>query len=97
METLIQLVEGPFGAFAMAGSGIMAILVVGLWWPITAFLEAWWWGVLTLLFPPTFLVFACVHFQKAKKPLILGLFFPLVSIAIFILRSFLATFFVAPV
>lgn len=77
METLIQLVEGPFGAFAMAGSGIIAILVVGPWWPIAAFLEAWWWGVLTLLFPRTFVVCACAHFQKAKKPLILGLFFPL--------------------
>ena len=37
METLIQLVEGPFGAFVIAGTGIMAVLVVGLWWPIAAF------------------------------------------------------------
>lgn len=94
MEMIFGLVEGTFGAFFMVGFGILAILTVLLWWPITAFLEAWWWGLLTFLFPPTFFVFAGLHFQKARKPLIFGLLFLIFSVLIFIVRSFLGTFFV---
>ena len=93
VETVIQLVEGSFGGIVMSGCGILAVIVVGFWWPITAFLHNWWWGALTLVFPPTFFVFACLHFQKAKAPLLLGILVTLVSVGLFIARSFLATFF----
>jgi len=96
METVVQLLEGPFGASVMAGSGILTILVVGLWWPILAFREKWWLGVLTFVFAPTFLVFAFINFQKAKLPLILGIILLLMTLGIFVSRAFLATFFVAP-
>lgn len=94
MEIIFQLLENSVVGFLMAAFGILAIVTVGLWWPITAFLEAWWWGGLTFLFPPTFLVFACLHFKKARKPLILGLLFTIVSVSLFIVRMFLTTFFV---
>ena len=80
----------------MVGSGILAAIVVGLWWPIVAFLEKWWWGALTFVFPPTFLVFACLNFQRAKVPLALAILFTLVSLGLFVLRSFMTTFFITP-
>ena len=90
---IVGLLQGSFGTFVMVGFGILASLTVVVWWPMTAFLESWWWGGLTLLFPPTFFVFACRHFQKARKPLICGLFFLTVSVLLFIIRTFLSTFF----
>ncbi len=93
-ETLIELLEGPVGASVMAGSAILAALVIGVWWTIAAFLIEWWWGVLTLFFPPTFVLLCPFHFRRLWKPLACGLILLLISLGIFLMRVFLAAYFV---
>jgi len=94
MEPVFLLLEGWFGALVMALSGILFLVMIGIVFPIVAFRVAWWWGVLCFLFAgPATLIFTILHFQKAKVPLLVTVVSGVVSIGMFMLRSFTTTFF----
>ena len=92
---VMELLEGPYGAILMVASMILSMMCLCIWLPIAAFFVSWWWGVMTLLGfgVPLFAIF---HFQKAKVPFLVGVFFLLISLGTFMLRAFLNTFLVAP-
>lgn len=94
METVFLLLEGWFGALVMALSGILFLVMIGIVFPIVAFGVTWWWGVLCFFFAgPATLIFTILHFQKAKVPLLVTVVSGVVSIGMFMLRSFIATVF----
>jgi hypothetical protein len=95
METILGLLEGPFGALIMALSGIVFIVTMAIVFPIVAFRVAWWWGLLCFFFAgPATLIFTILHFQKAKIPFVATIISGLVAIGMFMMRSFINTFFV---
>ncbi len=94
METIFVLFEGWLGALIMALSGIVFIVTIALVFPIVAFRVAWWWGLLCFVFAgPATLIFSILHFQRAKVPLLVTIVSGVVAIGVFILRSFINTFF----
>lgn len=93
MGIVMELLEGPYGAIVMVASMILAMLCLCIWLPIVAFFVSWWWGVITL-FGFGVPLFAIFHFQEAKAPFLLGVFFLFISLGTFIARAFISTFFV---
>ena len=92
MESLIKLIEGPLGASIMVLSGIVVILCCNFWLAIKAFSVKWWWGAVVFFVPFGAIVFACAHWQTAKKPIVTGILFFILASGMFILRSLVATF-----
>jgi hypothetical protein len=81
----------------MALSGIIFIVTIAVVFPIVAFRVAWWWGLLCFFFAgPATLIFTILHFQRAKVAFFTTLVSGVVAVGIFIMRSFLNTFFVVP-
>ncbi|MEY4700070.1 MAG: hypothetical protein RL326_257 [Pseudomonadota bacterium] len=94
METIFGLLEGSFGALIMSLSGLLFIVTLGIVFPIVAFGVAWWWGVLCFLFAgPATLIFTILHFQRAKIPFLVTIISGIVAIGMFMIRSFMTTFF----
>lgn len=97
METILGLLEGSFGALIMALSGIVFIVTIAIVFPIVAFRVVWWWGLLCFFFAgPATLIFSILHFQKAKIPFLVTIISGVVAIGMLMMRSFMATFFLAP-
>jgi|694.fasta_scaffold16710_10 hypothetical protein len=97
MESLLQLIEGPAGAFVMAISGLLWLVMLLIAFPFLGFRKAWWWG-LTCLFLPGIgtLVFSLSYFRETWKYLAITTVSLVLCWGIFLLRAFLATFFVEP-
>jgi hypothetical protein len=97
METMFGLLEGSFGALIMALSGIVFIVTIVFVFPVVAFRVAWWWGLLCFVFAgPATLIFTILHFERAKVTFLITLVSGAVAIGMFMMRSFMATFFLAP-
>lgn len=97
METIFVLLEGWVGALIMALSGIIFLVTIAFVFPIVAFGVAWWWGLLCFFFAgPATLIFTILHFQKAKVPFLVTIISGVVAIGMFMMRSFMDTFFLAP-
>ncbi len=99
METVLSLLEGSFGALVMALSGIACMVTLCVVFPIVACTVNGWWGLLCFVFPgPATIAFSVLHFKKAWLPLLITVVALLISVGVFLMRAFLATFFVeAPV
>lgn len=97
MEMLLEYFEGPFGAFLLAGSAVLSILMVNFVFPIFAFLKDWRWGLACFFLPgPATLVFVILYFKEVKLLTFLTFGSLVVCIFTFLLRAFLATFFLPP-
>jgi hypothetical protein len=59
-----MLLSGVCGLVAVAG---------GIWLLVVAFKESLVWGLVCLLCPPAPIVFAIMHWEKAKKPFLIEL------------------------
>lgn len=90
MDTLFY---GTFGSLIIFFCGIGAIVCLNLWLAIVAIMIKWWWGIIVLFVPLGNVVFAVCHWEVAKKPFLIGILFLVLSVGMFVLRSFVAIFF----
>ena len=97
MEMLLEYFEGPFGAFLLAGSAVLSILMVNIVFPIFAFLKDWRWGLACFFLPgPATLAFVFFYFKEVKLITFLTFGTLTVSVSTFLLRAFLATYYIGP-
>lgn len=95
IQTIIDAICGSFGAALMMGFMFLSAFIFIIVLPICAGRVRWYWFFITLIFGPIgALLFAIRHWPEAKKPFLWGIAAFTGGIGMFILRSFLAIFFV---
>lgn len=87
------IVLGSWGALVMVFAGLGAMLCFQIWLTVVAFMVRWWWGLVVFFVPCGGLVFAITNWQVAKKPFLAGVVCLALAVGMFVLRSFIATFF----
>lgn len=98
METILNLIQFNVGAAVMGLTGLVALNMLLIVFPVLGFRKAWWWGVTCLVFPGIgTLVFSFSHFRETWKYLAVTVVFSAVSVGIFLVRSFLIIFFTQPI
>lgn len=60
-------------ATALLIIGFLISLGAGIWLLVLAFQENIWWGIGSLLIGPVMLVFAFMHWDRAKVPFLINL------------------------
>jgi len=97
MEMLLEHLMGPFGALLMAASGLLFLVLVSSVFPIFAFLKDWRWGLACFFLPgPATLAFVFFYFKEVKLITFLTFGTLTVSVSTFLLRAFLATYYIGP-
>lgn len=85
---------GSGGALVQATAGLLGLTMILVVFPYLGFRKAWWWGLTCLLFAGVgTIVFSANYFRETWKYLAITVALGSLSLGIFILRSFVATFF----
>jgi len=73
MELLVemQFIENIW--FFLSVLTLLVIVVTWIWLVVRAFQEHWLWGIATVVMPASGTLFAVLHWDRTRRPMLIGL------------------------
>ena len=93
LNFVINVIGSQVGAILMITFGFAAIYCLKVWLVLLSYRASLFWAIAVFLVPFVDLVYTLKNWHLAKKPFLLGIFFLVLSIGMYLVRSLLQTFF----